>query len=243
MSDLLLSIITVTKNCASTIDNTLNSVNAIKQPGIEYLIVDAVSTDGTLAAIHARGDLVDQLLSEPDSGIYNAMNKGVAIARGKYILFINGDDAIITDGFSSVMEMLTKGKAEIICATTVVGDLESPTEILVAKPWRLLFYNSIPHPSTFVLRKLLLKEQFREDMRIVSDYDFFLGAYLSGHSFTILKMVTALHQRGGASSDTQRSQTELETVRRQRLGRTYQMINCVAVMFRYFKKAVRLIGI
>ena len=237
MSELLLSIVTVTKNCAQSIDKTLDSVSIIKQLEIEYLIIDAVSKDGTLSAVIDRGGLVDQLVSEPDSGIYNAMNKGVRLARGKYILFINGDDEIVTDGFSAVMDTMAKGKAEIICATTLVGDLVSPTEILEAKPWKLLFYNSIPHPSSFVLRELLLEKPFREDMRIVSDYDFFLEAYLSGSSFTILPVVTALHQRGGASSDIQRSQMEMERVRRDRLGWRYQLINCLAVMFRYFKRA------
>jgi len=239
MTELLLTIVTVTKNCAATIDRTLDSVSAVKRPGVEYVVVDGVSTDATLDAIRARGELVDWLVSEPDSGIYNAMNKGVGLARGRYVLFINGDDALVADGFSAVMDAMARGQYGIICATTLVGELASPAETLVAQPWRLPFFNSIPHPSSFVRRELLLRSPFREDLRIVSDYDFFLGTYLAGQSFRVLPVVTALHQRGGASGDVQRSQTELERVRRERLGWRYPLINSVAALYRQCKRAIR----
>ena len=237
VAEFLLTIITVTKNCAATINRTLDSVSAVKRPEVEYIVVDSVSTDGTLEAIRARGALVDQLVSEPDSGIYNAMNKGVKLANGIYVLFINGDDALVVDGFTSVMDAMSRGYSSIICASTLVGELRSPAETLVAKPLRLPFFNSIPHPSSFVRRELLLQNPFREDLRIVSDYDFFLGAYLAGHSFTVLPVVTALHQRGGASGDVQCSQSELERVRRERLGWRYPFINGIASFYRQYKRA------
>lgn len=233
----------MTRNCASTLRRTLVSVqavkqNAVEQSSIEYIVVDGMSSDGTLDLVKQFSNLVDRLVSEPDSGIYNAMNKGVGLARGRYVLFINGDDVLVADGFAAVMDAMAVGHDEIICATTSVGQLASPIETLVAKPWRLPFFNSIPHPSSFVRRELLLRSPFREDLRIVSDYDFFLGAYLAGHSFRILPVVTALHQRGGASGDTQRSQAELENVRRERLGWRYSLINCVAILYRQCKRAV-----
>jgi len=238
MPEFLLTIVTVTKNCAGTIGRTLDSVQAVKRDGIEYVVVDGVSDDGTLEAICQRGALVDRCLSEPDSGIYNAMNKGVALARGKYILFINGDDELVADGFPAVMTALAEGRHGIVCATTLVGDIRSPSEVLVAVPRHLHFFNAIPHPSSFVRRDLLLRTPFREDLRIVSDYDFFLGAYLAGQSFRVLPVVTALHQRGGASGDVQRSQAELERVRRERLGWRYPLINGVAALYRQCKRAI-----
>lgn len=238
MTELFLTIITVTKNCAATIDRTLDSVSAVKCPGMEYVVVDGVSIDATLESIRSRGGLVDQLISESDSGIYNAMNKGVRLARGRYVLFINGDDALVVDGFSAVIDAMLREQSEIICATTLVGELACPAEILVANPWRLPFFNSIPHPSSFVRRDLLLRSPFREDLRIVSDYDFFLGAYLAGQSFLVLPVVTALHQRGGASGNIQCSQAEQEKVRRERLGWRYPLINCVAALYRHSKRAI-----
>jgi len=198
---------------------------------VEYVVVDGVSTDGTLEAIRARGVLVDRLVSEPDSGIYNAMNKGVRLAQGNYVLFINGDDALIVEGFNAVMEVIARGLDGIICATTLVGEIDSPTETLVASPWRLPFFNSIPHPSSFVRREILLGSPFREDLRIVSDYDFFLGAYLAGQSFRVIPVVTASHQRGGVSGDVKRSNLELEIVRRDRLGWRYPLFNGVQTIY------------
>lgn len=236
MKDILLTIVTVTKDCAGTIDRTLDSVDSVKQLGMEYVVVDGGSTDGTLLALNARGALVDRLVSEPDTGIYNAMNKGVRLARGRFVLFINGDDALVAEGFPAVMNAVARGEDEIICATTLVGDVDAPVETLVAQPRRLPFFNSIPHPSSFVRRELLLRHPFREDLRIVSDYDFFLGVYLAGHHFSVLPVVTALHQRGGASGNVQRSRSELEQVRRERLGWRYFFFNGAAALYRQGKR-------
>lgn len=236
MPKVLLTIITVTKDCSATIQCTLDSVAAIKSAAIEYIVVDGVSTDGTLDMISKYGSLVDRLVSEPDSGIYDAMNKGVAIASGRYILFINGDDELVPGGFPEVMSELVKGRDPIVCGTTIVGHLHAPSETLVAVPRRLPFFNAIPHPSSFVARELLLRWPFREDLRIVSDYDFFLRAYIAGKSFRVLPAVTAIHQRGGASGDAVRSQMELELVRRDRLGWRYRPIKGVEMLRRLFKR-------
>jgi len=239
MTDFVLTIVTVTKNCAATIGKTLESVSDVKEPRVEYVVIDGASTDATLEIVQSRGALVDLLVSEPDGGIYNAMNKGVRLARGRYVLFINGDDSLVPDGFPNVMDLMSRGQDKIICATTLVGKLDSPDETLMAIPWRLPFFNSIPHPSTFVRRDFLLRNPFREDLRIVADYDFFLSAYLSGESFRVLPVVTALHHRGGASGDVQRSQEELDRVRRERLGWRYALISGLTSLYRRCKRVIR----
>lgn len=240
-SSILLSIITVTRNCSQTLQRTLKSVACVKSKYIEYIeyiVVDGASVDGTLDVLKSSGDLIDTLLSEPDSGIYDAMNKAVGLARGEYVLFINGDDELIEDGFKVVIPTLERRFFNIICASTLARNDVSSDEVLVAKPSRLMFFNSVPHPSSFVRRELLLRSPFREDLRIVSDYDFFLGAYLAGQSFCVLSVLTALHQRGGASGDVLRSQEELEFVRRDRLGWRYPLINAAASLYRKCKRVI-----
>ena len=96
-----ISIITVVWNAADDIVQTINSVSQQDYPNIEYVIVDGVSTDGTLEEIHKRKGSVDHLISEPDTGLYDAMNKGKSLATGDYALFMNAGDVFINEGVIS----------------------------------------------------------------------------------------------------------------------------------------------
>lgn len=215
----LISLITVTKNCVSTIERTLKSIEAINAPDIQYIIIDGKSVDGTLAIIERYKHLVDLLISEEDSGIYAAMNKGAALAQGKYILFINGDDHILVDGFNSAKDVLEKDAPDILCCQSEVF-LQNGTKgsMLTPSPWRLLFFNSIPHLSTFVSAELQKGYKFREQFRIVADYDLFLRMFLKGHPFVLSELVTAVHCRGGFSNNLVQVIAEIGQVRKDNLG-------------------------
>lgn len=235
-----LTLVTVTKNCALTVERTFRSVRAVKSSAIEYLVIDGVSTDGTLDLIRAYSDVIDHTVSEPDTGIYNAMNKGVKLARGAYLLFINGDDELIAEGFPALMEGLESRLAEIVSATTLVGSREMPSETLVARPHRLPFYNSIPHPSTCVATPLMRRYGgFREDLRIASDYDLFLRAHIDRRSFASIPAVTALHHRGGASGNTERSAIEVDMIRKARLGWRYPILEILLRLNRLRHRMMR----
>jgi len=241
MSPPLLSIITVTKNCAASLKATLESVKAIKNADIEYIIIDGSSTDGTVELIKNSGELVDKFISEPDSGIYNAMNKGLDLAVGKYILFINGDDELLPEGFPIVWPLLIEGNASVISATTRVLDDGKSTPDLIAKPWQLLFFNTMPHPSTFVLTALLRRYRFREDLRIASDYDLFLRLLLDGNRFIRVNAITALHHRGGTSANSALSLDEMDRIRLDRLGNIrYRFLNMSWAMYRMTKSFLHL---
>lgn len=232
----LLSIVTVTKNCVTSLDQTFKSVSAIKTADIEYIVVDGASTDGTVELIKNSEKLIDQFISEPDSGIYNAMNKGLDLAVGKYILFINGDDVLLPEGFPIVWPFLMDGNASIISARTRVLREGKSEPDLVAKTWQLFFFNAIPHPSTFVLTALLKKYRFREDLRIASDYDVFLKLFLDGNRFIKVNAITALHHRGGASSNSSLSLTEMDHIRLDRLGpMRYRFLNIAWEVYRFTK--------
>ena len=100
----IITIITVTKNCETTIEDTLNSIEKIKSENIEYIIIDGLSTDKTLKIIRSKIRIIDKLISESDTGIYNAMNKGINISKGDYIVFLNGDDLFKTENFGSLLK-------------------------------------------------------------------------------------------------------------------------------------------
>lgn len=93
----VISIVTVVRNDAGRLLRTLESVARQKSDKIEYLIVDGASTDGTLELIRSRGGLIDRWVSEPDNGIYDAMNKGTGLSRGRYLMFLNAGDELLAD--------------------------------------------------------------------------------------------------------------------------------------------------
>jgi len=229
----LLSIVTVTKNCASTLERTLKSVQAIKASDVQYIIIDGESNDGTLSVIGRYKHVVDVLVSEKDSGIYHAMNKGAGLADGQYVLFLNGDDYILVDGFNDAKRLLANEKPEILsCQSEVFSQDGAKLDKLRPSLWRLLFFNTIPHLSTFVSGALQQKYKFREQFRIAADYDLFLRLYLDGHHFTVTDLVAATHHRGGFSNNQTRSIAEMREIRRANLGvalycisRTLELLN------------------
>ena len=105
----VVSIITVVYNAARLLEKTMESVRTQKEnyPYIEYIIVDGASKDGTLALIEANRDIVDRFVSEPDKGIYDAMNKGLKMATGTFVWFLNAGDYIYSDAF--LLEVFHEG--------------------------------------------------------------------------------------------------------------------------------------
>lgn len=240
MKKKLLSIITVTKNCASTIERTLNSVELVKSDQVEYIVVDGMSDDGTLEIIKKYSKVIDVFVYESDTGIYTAMNKGVLKAHGEFVLFINGDDEIIPHGLKQVLAMLPFCKESIICATTeVVGDQINPSFSYIPNPSRLTYWSSIPHPSSFIRRDLLIETPYREDLKIASDYDFFLKSFLSGKSFKIAPYQSALYYYGGISSNTKKTRFETDIILRDNLGWSRAYLNKIILnLWREIRKII-----
>lgn len=236
----LVSIITVTKDCALTIGRTLESVQAVKAPDIEYIVIDGQSTDDTLPIIQRHGSLADILVSERDTGIYNAMNKGAALASGQYILFLNGDDRIIPEGFNKAKAILEAEHPEILsCRSEVFEENETRSGLLIPAPRRLFFFNAIPHLSTFVSSDLQKSYKFREDLRIASDYDLFLRLFLGRHAFRVADISTAVHYRGGVSGNVQQSLAEIDRIKKDNLGMLlYSIVRLIESLNRMRKAAV-----
>jgi glycosyltransferase involved in cell wall biosynthesis len=195
------------------------SVISVKSEDVEYIVVDGVSDDGTLNIIKKHLDTIDQFICESDTGIYQAMNKGVAKANGEYILFINGGDELIPGGVKEVLTLLRASHEQIVCATTmVVDDATHQSFSFTPIPKRLIYGDSLPHPSSFIRRELISRFPFREDLRIASDYNFFLRVFLSGIPFKIVPYQSAVHYLGGISSNNKKRKKEVDLILRSQLG-------------------------
>lgn len=215
----LLSIVTVTRNCEATLERTLASVRSIKTPAIQYIVIDGASTDSTLAIISRYGDIVDVLVSEGDSGIYNAMNKGAALASGEYTLFLNGDDHLLPWGFNQAVALLSRDRPEVLsCRSEAVSETGESLGLLKLSAWRLFFFNTVPHLTTFIRTDLQKKYRFREQFKIAADYDLFLRLFLRRHRFSTSELVTATHYRGGFSGNVPMTIQECRQIRRENLG-------------------------
>jgi len=215
----ILSVITVTRNCEKTIARTLESVRKIKCTDIEYIVVDGASTDSTISIVGQFHDVIDTFISERDNGIYDAMNKGAALAKGEYVLFLNGDDYLLSDGFKNALSILRNERPEILsCRSEVISEAGESLRLLQLSTWRLIFFNTVPHLSTFVRTELQRKYRFRGEFKIAADYDLFLRLLLDRHPFSSAGVTIATHFRGGFSSNISQSILECRKIRRVNLG-------------------------
>ncbi|QEC52081.1 glycosyl transferase family 2 [Anseongella ginsenosidimutans] len=125
-TDIHLSVITVTFNCRELLPRTLESVQAQAFSSIEHIIVDGASTDGTLELIRENEAYLGAWISEPDKGIYDAMNKGLRMARGKYVLFLNAGDTFYSEGtLLEVFSAPAAGEASIVSGEAISGSGEA----------------------------------------------------------------------------------------------------------------------
>lgn len=174
-----ISIITVTYNSAGTIAGCIASVNAQTYPDIEHIIVDGASKDGTVEIINSMPNRVSKIISEPDKGIYDAMNKGIGLASGEIIGILNSDD-FFTSGevlskIASVFQTkAVKGVYGDICFVKP-ADLNKVVRYYSARWFRpslLQFGFMPPHPSVYIRRSCFQElGLYKVDYRIAADYE------------------------------------------------------------------------
>lgn len=170
---LSLSVITICYNCLDELPATVESVRNQTHDTIEHIIIDGGSDDGTAEWLHDRESWFDVLVSEPDDGRYNAMNKGLERASGDYVMFLNAGDKFRT---STVIEdLLTSSEVTERRPTIISGRIElmlDDRSLDFRRPWRSGKEGpGLPHPATMVDRKIHQTYLFDEQFRYVGDYE------------------------------------------------------------------------
>ncbi len=170
-----ISIITVNRNDAAGLRKTILSVAAQTAKPWQFIVIDGASDDGSAELLKEYGESISYSVSEPDKGIYDAMNKGIAQADGDYCLFLNSGDAFCG---STVLEALQESGAEadIICGNAII--LEEPPRRKIAPgeiTLRTLFNGSICHQAALISTRLLKEENYDSSLKIVADRKFFLS--------------------------------------------------------------------
>ncbi len=203
-----LSIITVTYNCVKTIEKTVLSVLSQNTDDIEYIIIDGGSTDGTLDVLNRYSSSFSHFIIEPDDGIYDAMNKGIALASGDYIAFINGDDWYEDDALLFVVNRINESRADVYYGN-VIRYFGGKTEKWIPGGieelnWHLPF----GHQGVFVKRTEI---RFDTSYKIAADYKMMLKLYDAGMRFEYMPFDVACFSMGGISNKNEYN-TLTETV-------------------------------
>jgi len=174
----LVSIITINLNNAFGLELTIKSVISQVSDDYEYLIIDGGSQDDSLDIIKNYSTSNLFWLSEPDRGVYDAMNKGISKSRGSYLLFLNSGDSFLNENSLQILLDNSKGEDLIYGDLIVKNDGE---DYLKSYPEKLniryFFRESLPHPATLISRNCLLRlGMYDISLRLVSDWKFFFLA-------------------------------------------------------------------
>lgn len=171
-----ISVITVVRNGEAIIDGCIESVVAQKIKGLQYIVIDGASTDGTLARIRRWGDAVSTVVSESDKGLYDAMNKGLRLARGRFIHFLNADDRYVAP--DTLRQFLPHLDEDTVCYGTMIYQEDNGRQRRLGLPFsweRELIESHIPQPTLFVPTRLYRKVgEFDLQYCIAADYDMVL---------------------------------------------------------------------
>lgn len=205
----LLTVITVVFNGAATIEHTILSVIEQTYDNVEYIVIDGGSTDATVDILRKYEGSIDYWVSEKDAGIYDAMNKGIALARGDYIGMLNSDDYFASP--SALETIALRLKASNVDAVFSRLDIVDPANLnRVLRKYRISSLSKFmlrigvmpPHP-TFYCRKSCYKDAgpYRTDYRIAADFEMLARLLLRRHiTWKFIDETTVKMRSGGVSS-------------------------------------------
>lgn len=235
----LISIITVVLNGEKYLEQTIQSVLNQTYENIEYIIIDGASTDGTLDIVRKYEDQIAYWMSEPDGGIYYAINKGIGLSSGEIIGIINSDDWYFPSAVSQSVQGIQKtgsyfsyGKAYlskenglIFGYTRPLDDNEMSERIFKEMPF--------PHISAFVTRRLYKKiGVFNTSYSLSADYELFLRAYVKGFTGTNINKFVGVFRAGGRSGGIQTFKESRKIVLTYGKGRVYANIMFYRSLFK-----------
>jgi len=195
MNNIIVTVISVVYNDRDKIEATIQSIVNQDCEGIEYVIIDGGSTDGTIDVIKKYNDKISFWISEPDKGIYDAMNKGAAYANGKWILNVNAGDTLI-DLPLNLLTSIDNEKFVAICGNVILDGK------LLLKPkynWTLNIKNTLPHQAMLYNRELM-KIKYNLNYKVFADYAYNLGIYKQNQKVKIIDFTICNHSTDGISN-------------------------------------------
>ncbi|WP_149276978.1 glycosyltransferase family 2 protein [Pareuzebyella sediminis] len=203
------SIVTVSYNSENTIERTIKSVLNQSHKNFEYIIIDGGSTDRTNSIIKKYEQLFEgnlTHLTEPDEGIYDAMNKGISLAKGKVIGLLNSDDYYFENTLSIVFEAYVNSNLASVITGELIFKNGDKEQLLKTSEKRFLkkmeqYKNGVRHPATFVPKAIYDRiGLFNLDYKIASDAELMFRIYKSNYGFNFLNRPLLVMSDGGISN-------------------------------------------
>lgn len=211
-----ISVITVCYNAVDTLEATMQSVLEQTYRDIEYIIIDGGSTDGTIDIIRKYEDCIAYWVSEPDKGIYDAMNKGIKVATGEWVNFMNAGDRFVNEKIlDRIFEKNIPQIVDVIYGNTLMRYMKRMIAVKVKELDYMRIGMPFCHQSSFVHNNVI--EIFDTSYRIAADYKFFYEFYLEKgvNAFMYIDMPIAIFDaRDGISANVVRTYSEYLQVRK-----------------------------
>jgi len=200
-----LSIITVNRNDAIGLEKTIQSVICQKFTDYEYIVIDGNSTDNSVEIIKKYSEHIHYWVSEPDLGIYNAMNKAIKVVSGEYLIFMNSADCFISS--DTLLNVFSKEQTADLLVGSILKNWKRRKE-RKSPPAKITFYNvrycyPIPHQSTFIKKKLFDELGLYDESKLGADTKFaFLAIFKYDKSIENLNQDIALMDATGISNSS-----------------------------------------
>jgi glycosyltransferase involved in cell wall biosynthesis len=203
----LITVITVVYNGQKTVRQTIESVLNQTYDNIEYIIIDGGSTDNTLNIIGEYEDRIDFWVSEPDNGIYFAMNKAIKLSNGDYIGLLNSDDWYELDACEIIAERINATNVDVYYGMENIYDRNMTLLLVVGYTIDFIWTKSILHQTCFISKSIYNNILYNEKYKSAADFDFFINIKEFSR-FEFLPKVLCNARAGGMSS-TKQGQKEL----------------------------------
>lgn len=207
MGDKKISIITINYNDRNGLEKTIQSVISQRYKNIEFIVIDGGSTDGSKEIIDNFAANLAYWISEPDSGIYNAMNKGIKVATGDYLLFLNSGDSLHDNQVIENVNALVGEERDIYYGDIIYDEVNQQNKVTFPDVLTFAFFfeRNISHQASFIKRHLFETIfLYNENFKIVSDWEFFIYAICKREvSYQHLDLLVTNYDATGISSNTE----------------------------------------
>ncbi len=230
----IVSIITPTLNSEKFVEKTILSVLNQTYKNIEYIIIDGGSTDGTAEIIKKYEGKIDYWVSEPDKGIYDAMNKGLDAAKGQWIFFLGADDMLYDSlTIEAVSSQLRDDTSVVFGKVRYTNGKEVKSRLNLIT----LLHNTVHHQSAFYNANLFYNWRYDSTKKLISDYELNLIIYLAKKKYEHMdRFISICSPLGQSIKDTRTAFSEVNAIRKKHLS---ILMNYILTAFFFLKFSIK----